>query len=262
MLMKKYMPWLNLLAALGTIGVNILANALPFNGKSTASISDQFPVLFVPAGYVFAIWGVIYIGWLAFALYPLLPAQRNSPRLAHVGWLFALASVANAVWLFTWHYEQFPLSVVVMLALLALLIALYRRLNIGRVQVSRLEQWTVDIPFGVYLGWISVATIANISDLLYYWRWDGFGIAPEVWTLTMLLIAAALAGTMIVRRNESAYALVLVWAFVGIAVKQVATPSVANPALVLAALMGLMVVAGWFYRRRRRMTPISAAARH
>lgn len=143
-----------------------LATTLPLNGQTTAAISDKFQVLFVPAGYVFAIWGIIYVGWMAFAVYQALPAQRANPRLQRISWLFALANIANAAWLFTWHFELFPLSAIVMLSLLALLIAIYWRLNIGRVQVSAREKWLVDLPFGIYLGWISVATIANISDLL------------------------------------------------------------------------------------------------
>lgn len=177
--MKQFLRWINLFAAVGTFAVNLLANALPFNGKTTASISDQFPVLFVPAGYVFAIWGAIYLGWFAFAIYQLLPAQRTNARLKRIGWLFAMTGLANAAWLFAWHYGQFLLSVVIMLALLSLLIAIYTRLDVGRARVPTLERCCVDVPFGIYLGWISVATIANISDLLYLWQWNGFGIAPD-----------------------------------------------------------------------------------
>lgn len=257
--MERYLPWINLVAAVGAIAVNILANALPLNGLTTAEISDRFQVLFVPAGYVFAIWGLIYVGWLSFAVYQLLPAQRDNPRLRRIGWLFVLASLANASWLLAWHYEQFLLSAVVMLSLLGLLIAIYLRLDIGRARVTRAEKWFVDVPFSVYLGWISVATIANISDLLYYWQWDGFGIAPEIWAVIMLVIAAALAGVMMLRRGDTAFVLVVVWAFVGIGAKQGAVPLVANTALVLAALLVLMILLGLVYRRSKRTKSLTAA---
>lgn len=198
--MKQYLPWINIGTALVALAVNLLATTLPLNGQTTAAISDKFQVLFVPAGYVFAIWGIIYVGWMAFAVYQALPAQRANPRLQRISWLFALANIANAAWLFTWHFELFPLSAIVMLSLLALLIAIYWRLNIGRVQVSAREKWLVDLPFGIYLGWISVATIANISDLLYYWHWDGFGISPELWAVIMPVIAAAIALAMALTR--------------------------------------------------------------
>lgn len=259
--MKKYIPWINIVAALAALAVNVLANALPLNGQTTAEISDKFRVLFVPAGYVFAIWGVIYLGWLAFIVYQALPAQRTNPRLERIGWLFALASLANAAWLLAWHYEQFALSVMIMLSLLALLIAIYMRLDIGHTLVTRRETWLVDVPFSVYLGWISVATIANISDLLYFWKWDGFGIAPEVWTVIILLAASAIALGMTLTRADTAFLLVIAWAFVGIGIKQTAVPLVSNTAFALAVVVLLMIPLGLWSRRSKRMAGVFALSR-
>ncbi len=188
--------WANLLAMLGALTVNILSNALPLNGLNTGQISDRFDVFFVPAGYVFSIWGLIYIGWIAFIIWQFRPANRSSPRLRALGYWFALSCVFNAAWLFCWHYQQFGLSVVVMLALLATLILSYLRLDVGLTRVGAAERWSVDIPFGVYLGWVSVATIANITDYLYYIQWDGFGIAPQVWAVIMLAVASLLGLAM------------------------------------------------------------------
>jgi len=249
--MKRWLPWINIATALVALAVNVLANALPLNGQNTGAISDKFKVFFVPAGYVFAIWGVIYIGWLAFTVYQALPAQRNNPRLQRIGWLFALSNLANAVWLFTWHYELFPLSVVVMLSLLLLLIPSYLRLDIGRARVPTIEKWCVDIPFSIYLGWISVATIANITDLLYYWKWDGWGIAPQVWAVIMLIVASALALAMTWTRGDVAYLLVIVWSFVGIAVKQSAAPLVANTAWLMTVVVALMIPLSVWYRGKK-----------
>jgi hypothetical protein len=134
-------------------------------------------VYFVPAGYVFAIWGIIYIGWIAFVIYQFLPAQKESPRLRNLGYLFALSGVFNAAWLFCWHYNLFGLSVLIMFTLLGLLIAGYLKLNVGKMPVTNAEKWSVDIPFSVYLGWISVATVANVTDWLYSVNWTGFGLS-------------------------------------------------------------------------------------
>jgi len=255
--MKHGLPWINIATVLIALAVNVLANALPLNGQNTGAISDKFKVFFVPAGYVFAIWGVIYVGWLAFTVYQALPAQRNNPRLQRIGWLFALNNLANAGWLFTWHYELFPLSVVVMLSLLLLLIAIYLRLDIGRARVTRIEKWCVDIPFSIYLGWISVATIANITDLLYYWRWDGFGIAPEIWAMIMLVVASALASVMAWTRGDVAYLLVIVWSFVGIAIKQSAAPPVANTAWLMTVVVALMIpLSGWYRGKKFAMAQL------
>src|ERR1041384_3281086 len=158
---------INLLTALLALTVNILANSLPLNGQNTGEISDRFKVYFVPAGYVFAIWGVIYLGWIAFILFQFRSSQKENVRLRRLGYLFALSNLANAAWLFCWHYNKFGLSVLVMLTLLGLLIASYLRLTVNRTRVTRTEYWSVDVLFSVYLGWITVATVANVSDWLY-----------------------------------------------------------------------------------------------
>ncbi|MCL4507189.1 MAG: tryptophan-rich sensory protein, partial [Chloroflexi bacterium] len=206
----------NILMYLVTIVVNGLANALPFNGQTTGAISDKFPVYFVPAGYVFSIWGVIYLLLLAFTIYQALPSQKQNETLRRIGYLPALSGLLNSAWIPLWHYEQFPLTVLVMLALLLTLIAIYVRLDIGRAQVSGAMKWLVQVPFSVYLGWITVATVANVTDLLYYLKWDGFGINPIAWGVIMLIVAAGIVAAVIVTRRDIAYTLVILWAYAGI----------------------------------------------
>jgi hypothetical protein len=240
----------NILSVIVALAVNILASALPLNGQNTGEISDRFKVLFVPSGYVFAIWGVIYIGWIAFAIYQALPAQRESPRLRRLGYLFAVSGFANATWLFCWHYNRFGLSVLVMLTLLALLIASYLSLNVGKTPAGRGERWCVDIPFGVYLGWITVATVANVTDLLYLLQWNGFGISPQAWTVIMLAVASLLGLAMALTRRDSAYLIVLVWSFAGIGVKQAGAPLVANSAWLAAGFALALAVYALVQRQR------------
>lgn len=240
----------NILSVALALMVNVLASTLPLNGQNTGEISDRFQVYFVPAGYVFAIWGLIYIGWIAFTLYQARPAQKESPRLRSLGYLFALSNVFNAAWLFCWHYNQFGLSVIVMLTLLGLLIASYLKLNVGKTPVSTTEKWSVDIPFSVYLGWITVATVANVTDYLYFINWTGFGIAPQVWAVIMIAVALLLGILMTFLRRDSGYVFVLVWSFAGIAVKQAAEPLVANAAWVAAAFALGLAVFSIIQRRR------------
>ena len=156
----------NLVTVIIALTVNILASTLPLNGQNTGEISDRFQVYFVPAGYVFAIWGVIYLGWIAFTIFQLRPSQKESPRLRRLGYLFALSNIANAAWLFSWHYNAFGLSAIIMLTLLGLLVTSYLRLNVNREPVSWSERWSVDIPFSIYLGCITVAAVANVTDWL------------------------------------------------------------------------------------------------
>jgi hypothetical protein len=250
----------------GTLVVNFLANALPLNGQTTAQVSDKFPVYFVPAGYVFSIWGIIYLGLLAFTIYQALPSQGANPLMRRIGYLFAATSVVNAIWLFMWHYEQFALTLVFMLALLALLIAIYLRLDIGRTPsgahtpVSTLERWLVHVPFSVYLGWITVATIANATDALYLTGWDGWGISGQAWAAIMLAAATAIASTVVLTRRDLAYAAVIVWAFIGIAVKQADYSLVATTAMITAGVMVVVTAAALYLSRARAGTTALRAA--
>jgi benzodiazapine receptor len=225
-----------------TISVNVLSNALPFNGLSAPEIADSFDVYFVPAGYVFSIWSVIYLGLIAYSVFQLLPTQRENPRLRQIGWWFVLSCAANSIWLFLWHYGYFALSVVAMLILLNSLIVIYLRLGIGRLTVPAVEGWLVHLPFSVYLGWITVATIANITAFLDFINWTGFGIAPEIWTIVMLVVATAVAGLMAYSRQDIAYLLVLIWAFIGIGVEQSDTSQVANFSCLAAAIVAIFVI--------------------
>lgn len=239
----------NLLSVILALTVNILASTLPLNGQNTGEISDRFQVYFVPAGYVFSIWGIIYLGWIVFTAFQLQRSQKESPRLRRLGYLFALSNLANAAWLFCWHYNLFGWSVLVMLTLLGLLIASYLRLNVNRSPVSPLEYWSVDVLFSVYLGWITVATVANITDWLYFVGWDGFGISAPVWAVIMLAVASLLGLGMAITRRDVGYLAVLIWAFIGIALKQTSVPMVVTSAWIAAALMtGLAIVS--LVRRR------------
>jgi hypothetical protein len=240
----------NLVTVIIALTVNILASALPLNGQNTGEISDRFQVYFVPAGYVFAIWGIIYIGWIAFVIFQFRASQKESPRLRRLGYLFALSNLANAAWLFAWHYNQFGLSVIIILTLLGLLIASYLRLDVNGEVVSRTERWSVDIPFSIYLGWITVATVANITDLLYLVEWNGFGISAPIWAVIMIIVASVLGLLMAVTRREIAYLLVLIWSFIGIAVKQASTANVATTAWLAAGL----ILISMMYNLTRRQT--------
>lgn len=245
---------LTILVTLLTIVVNILANALPLNGQSTGEISDRFSIFFVPAGYVFSIWGLIYLGMIAFTIYQALPAQRENELLKKISPAYWIGNIANAIWIFLWHYEFFPLTLIAMLTLLASLLYITIEVSKVRSKLNNSQKWFVQLPFSIYLGWISVATIANISQVLFYIGWGGFGISPEAWTVIMLLVATTLGILMLARERAVPYALVLVWAFVGIALKQTAAPVVANTAWVTAALLTVCVMFILFLRLRSGST--------
>ena len=251
--MKNISKILVIIVTLVTITINGLANALPLNGQNTGEISDRFKVLFVPAGYVFSIWGVIYLGLIAYAIFQALPAQRDNQRLHSAGWWFVLAGIANSAWIFLWHYNLFPLSLLAMLTLLVSLIAIYLKLGIGRVSVSAGERWATFIPISIYLGWISVATIANVTDVLYDLGWTGGGIDAQIWVVLLLGVALVIGALMAARHADAAYLLVFVWAFTGIGVKQEGYSLVVTSAYIAAGLAALLAV--WALVKPKQLVP-------
>jgi hypothetical protein len=253
----KLQQILNLIAVIATVAVNSLANIIPFNGQTTGEISDAIPTLFTPAGYVFSIWSLIYLGLFAFAIYQILPGQRDKPYQDRIGYWFVISSVFNIAWIFLWHYELFLLTLIVMLGLLVSLLVIYLRLGIGRREVSTAERWLVHLPFSIYLGWISVATIANVSAVLYTAGWGGWGISPEIWTVLVIIVGGALGIAMALSRREVAYPLVIVWAFAGIVVARPDVLPVAIAAGVMAGIVFLVTIAA---RLLRRSPGASAAA--
>ena len=183
------------------------------------------------------------MGLIAFTVYQALPAQRENPRLQKLGLLFLLSNILNSIWLFTYHYLQLGLGLVVISLFLLVLIRIYTVLEIGVRKFKPAEFWLVNVPFSIYLGWLTVATIANATQLLYSLNWKGFGLSGEVWTVIMLAAAVIISALVSFTRRDAAYALVLVWAFVGISVKQTAVPVVANAARLAAVAVVALYLA-------------------
>ncbi|MBW4492225.1 MAG: tryptophan-rich sensory protein [Oscillatoria princeps RMCB-10] len=242
----------NLMAILAAFGVNVLANIAPINGLSIGAISNQFfsEVLIIPANYTFAIWGLIYLGLIAFGIYQVLPAQRQNPLLRRTGYLLVVASLSQIVWVLLFQYRLFPLSVVAMLGILLPLIALYLRLGIAPQRVSRAEKWFVRVPLSIYLAWICVATIVNVAIALYSLGWNGWGAGAPIWTVLVMAVGAAIAANIALGRADIAYALVTVWAYVGIAVRQASQPLILGAALSLALAVLLALFRGLSVRRQ------------
>ena len=151
------------------------------------------------------------------------------------------STVANMAWLFFWHYNLFTLSLVAMLALLVLLIMIIQRLRPGRENISKIEKWTVDIPFESYLGWICIATIANITDVLSFYRWDGFGVDPVTWALIMLTVGVLLVVLIHTHQKSLAIPIVFIWAYIGIGVKFITLRQYSISAWVMAILIAFMI---------------------
>ena len=238
--MKKISAYqlITILATLVTITVNALANSLPLNGLTTGEISDRFEIYFVPAGYVFSIWGLIYLGLILYTVYQALPAQKDNQALKRIAPAYWLGSLANSIWIFLWHYEVFSLTLIAMLGILASLLFIYLQLK----NAEGSQKWLVKLPFSIYLGWITVATVANTSQFLFYFNWGGWGITGAVWAVFMIAVASLLGLLMIWRENDTPYLLVLVWAFIGITVSQAPTAIVTTAAWTAVAVLAVGVL--------------------
>lgn len=237
---------LNLIGYIGVLVVNGLANALPINGMNTGEISDLYPNLFVPAGLTFSIWGIIYLQLGIFVALGLIRAfgkNANDSFVSIVGPWFLVTCVLNMSWIFAWQYLQVVPSILIMLTFLATLIFLVQKLSAPENR-NKIPVWTVKAAFSVYLGWISLATIANLTAVLVYFNWSGFGIGEVLWTQIMMVVAIVLAFIFMVRKRDGFYGLPIAWALLGIYLKRAsATPL--YPEIFWIGLVGSVLVAGF-----------------
>ena len=247
----------NIAAFAVTLAVNGLAGTTVLNGRTTAQVSDLYATPFTPAGYVFAIWGIIYFLLAVFVVYQALPKQKDSLFQKQISALFILSSIFNVSWLFLWQYNYIRESVILMFALLASLAVIYLRLGIGKSKAPIKEKLYVHLPFRVYIGWITVASMANVAAALIYVRWDGFGLTADSWALAAIGAALVVSLMVIVAKRDFLYGLVVVWALAGIAVKQTSYPVIVlvseEAIVVILVALGLTLLA-WKFRSKPTKT--------
>jgi hypothetical protein len=240
------MKYLNLLLFAATIVMNYLANALPLNGKTTGELSDAYPNLFVPAGVTFSIWGVIYI--LLFIFCVVQFTTSHQAVIARIGWLFGLTCIFNALWIVAWHYERLPMSLILMVGLLVSLVWI-------NIFIKDMSYGLFKATFGIYLGWICIATIANVTALLVTADWGGFGISEGTWTIIMIIAGTLVAALAIWRFDNPFIGLAVVWAFIGIMIKRSAdVRSIFITAAVAMVLVAVVLVIAFFRKRLPGLT--------
>jgi hypothetical protein len=243
----------NVVGLLIVLAVNVLANSRKLNNTSIGELSAQYPNLFVPADVTFSIWGLIYLALLGSAAYQLWLAFTKGHQLeleAFVrrmqGW-FLLNCLGNASWLFAWHYEKLPLTLVFMLMIIVSLVMIHKRFRIAHSGASPREKLFIHFPFGIYLGWISIATIANVTVFLVSVGLPGFGLSDLTWTVSMMCLGTVLALFMILRFNNIYYGLACIWAFYGVVLKRDASAGpdseiVVSTGTIVIAVLGLAVL--------------------
>lgn len=255
--MKKTLQIANIISFIAVIIVNILGATGAMNDTTIADISNANHNLFTPAGYAFSIWGFIYLLFLGFIIY-----QAKSPSnkitendvVIKIGWWFVLSCFANIMWITFWVYGYMEYSI---LAIFVLLFSLIRI-----VIKNRMELWDAPIPviaflwwpFVFYSGWVTVASIANVSAYLKSINWEGFGYSETSWAITMILVAGIINFVITWKRNMREFAVVGAWALIAISVENWhANSIVANTALIVAII--LLLSSGYHGYLNRKTNP-------
>lgn len=223
------------------IAINALANILPLNGQNTGEISNYYANLFAPAGLTFSIWVLIYLLLALFTLYQFGLFQSNwkflnENMLNRIRIIFIINALANAVWIFAWHYQLIPLSMALMIVILVTLIVIVDAIK--KRKMTRREAFFVKLPFSIYFGWITVATIANMTTLLVSLGWHSkFGLSDAGWTIVILIVGMVIASTAIIVNKDIPYGLVPIWAYIGIVIKHLSATGYAGkyPAVITTA---------------------------
>lgn len=236
--------YLNILLFGGMIVMNYLANALPLNNRTTGQLSDSYPNLFVPAGITFSIWGVIYLLLAAYCVIQFTGSSQVT--LTKIGWPFAITCILNALWIVFWHYEKLPISLLIMTGLLITLIYI-------NILVSAEPLGIIKATFGIYLGWICIATIANVTALLVYYNWDGFGVSEETWAILMIFAGLIITSLAMYKFRNPFIGLSVIWAFTGIVLKRQHD----YRSIVIASLIAIFfiaIIATWGFFRKISLT--------
>ena len=240
-----------LLVALNTIGLlvtlvmNTLASVLPLNGLDTGTISDSIPNLFVPAGLTFSVWGIIYTLLIIFIVYQIVLVRKKADAhdpIIKIGYWFFISCIANSLWIVAWHWQLQLFSIVMMLVLLGSLIIMHTALRSGNEVPTTNRKIAVYIPISVYLGWITVATIANFTSVLVVLGWNRFGLSEVFWTVLVIIVAIIVNVMAVIIRKDIWFALVGFWAILGIYLKRSSVEVVVQP-VVVVSLVGLVLIA-------------------
>jgi hypothetical protein len=233
---------LNTIGLIGTLVVNALANALPLNGRNTGEISDSIPNLFVPSGTTFAIWGVIYVLLIVLVVYQI--GQRNKTAfpdpIEALGIWFFISCLANGAWIFAWHWQLQILSVLIMLVLLISLMVMHIRSREPEAPLG--YRIAIMLPISVYFGWITVATIANVTSVLVVLDWNRFGLSQVFWTVAVIVVAIVINLLIVIIKGDPWFALVGIWALYGIYTKRTMAEFDPVPAVEYATLVGMGLI--------------------
>ena len=231
------------IATIGVIFVNYLAGTGKINNVTPGFISDKYPTHITPAGYAFSIWSLIYIGMIGFSIYQMLPSQADNPRFRAIRTVYLLNCVANCAWIYLWHYEQIIAALGVIFLLLATLV--YINIKLQNTETAT-EAWLSKIPFSIYFGWVTVASILNATIALVYLGVATSDFTAQILGAGLIIIAVILGILMRFKLNLTAYPVAVAWALTAIAVAHggktiiVVTSAIAVIILLVTALSAFL----------------------
>jgi benzodiazapine receptor len=247
----------NLLFAIGQAAAPALTPMLGL--PPVGGVSDRYPTWVVPAGYAFSIWGLIFALCIAYAVWQMLPAQRENPLLRRVGWLTAAAFAGSTAWEFVFPAGMYAVSVVlIVITLVSLAVAVGRMVG-WRTPFTGAERWLVWMTCGIYLGWITVATVANVAQALAAAGQVELGLGGETWGVVMIAAAALIAAVVTLRTRNAGYPLAVIWALVAVFVARRSPPELTrSDAVAWTAVGAAIAVAGaLLLSRKSRAAPSS-----
>lgn len=249
----KILKILTLVSYVLMVVANYLAVTIPLGGKSTGEISESYPNLFAPASYAFSIWGLIYILLGIYVIYQFF--CKKDEIIRKVSGLFIINALLNTSWIFAWHYDIIWLSVLIIIGLLITLIKIADLFK--NYSLNKIESCLVRLPFSIYFGWITVATIANIVVFLVYLGWNGFGLSNVFWTIIILLIGAIIGSWRILKDRFLPYSFVLIWAYGAILYKHISVNGFAKEypdiiwTVALCLLIFIIIIGFVSFKKRR-----------
>jgi hypothetical protein len=230
------------LASFGFVLImNAVATALPLGGLSVGEVSRRYDTLFAPIDFTFGIWGLIYLG---LSIYTITQLVTDSAVIKAITPWFIAANILNGSWIIAWRLELLWLSALILALLLFCLFKINQITTAKRADLA--STISVRAPFAIYFGWVTVATIANISSLLVQLGFsEGFGLSAQAWTVVILVVAALIGSATALANSSPTYSLVLVWAFWGIYSRHTAESEWNQqfPDIILAVQILLLVLA-------------------
>jgi len=247
--MRQSLKILNALSLAVTIIVNYLSNTGFFNGKTIADVSDKYVNYFTPAGFTFSIWGLIYLGLIAFIIYTFTKNAKEHV-ITRTGWWFIISCIANCSWIVAWLYDYTGLSVLILFIQLICLLAIIVKNYMGTRSASFSERCFVWIPFSLYGGWLTVALIADVAAYLTKINWTGFGIAEATWCMMMIWVAGLIHVYVAWKRRLYWFSIVGVWALAGIAFANEDVSNIKNTAITVAIIIFIVILVVLFSKKK------------